>query len=122
MQKDSSLYEKLMRAKAQLPYIPDTFRLIWASSRAWTVAWGCLLFLQGVLPIALVFLAGALVDQLGSLIQSQGWAQYSSLLVWVGLLVLCLLGMQSLNNLLGWVRTVQAELVQDHITDLIHAK
>lgn len=30
--------------------------------------------------------------------------------------------MQTLNSLLGWVRTVQAELVQDHISDLIHAK
>ena len=36
--------------------------------------------------------------------------------------MLVLLGMQSLNSLLGWVRAVQAELVQDHISDLIHAK
>jgi len=120
--KDFPLYEKLSKAKAQLPYIPDTFRLIWAASRPWTIAWFFLLLLQGVLPIALVFLTGALVDNLGSLIQSQGWAHYSQLLLWVGLIVLVLLSMQSLNSLLGWVRAVQAELVQDHISDLIHAK
>ena len=28
-----SLFEKLKRAKAQLPYLPDTFRLIWAALR-----------------------------------------------------------------------------------------
>ena len=33
-----------------------------------------------------------------------------------------LLSMQTLNSVLGWVRSVQAELVQDHITDLIHVK
>ncbi len=116
------MYEKLSKAKAQLPYIPDTFRLIWASSRPWTIAWGSLLFLQGALPIALVFLTGALVASLGSLIRSQNGAHYSQLLLWVALIILSLLSMQSLNSLLGWVRTVQAELVQDHISDLIHAK
>jgi ATP-binding cassette subfamily B protein len=75
-----------------------------------------------VLPIALVFLSGALTDDLGSLIQSQDWAHTSQLLLWVGWIVLLLLSIQSLNSFLGWVRSVQAELVQDHITDLIHAK
>lgn len=78
--------------------------------------------MQGVLPIALVFLTGALADDLGALIQSQDWAGNSGLLVWAGLIVLLLLLTQSLSSLLGWVRTVQAELVQDHISDLIHAK
>jgi len=96
--------------------------LIWASSRPWTIAWGFLLFLQGVLPIALVFLTGALADNIGSLIQSQAWVHSSQLLLWAGLIVLLLLGIQSLNSILSWVRSVQAELVQDHISDLIHAK
>ena len=121
-QKGLPLYEKLNKAKAQLPYIPDTFRLIWAASRPWTIAWGFVLFLQGALPIALVFLSGALADDLGSLVQSGDWAHYSRLLLWVALIVLLLLGTQSLNSLLSWVRAVQAELVQDHISDLIHAK
>src|SRR3990172_12224416 len=96
--------EKLNRAKAQLPYIPETFRLIWAASRPWTVAWGCLLFLQGALPIALVFLSGALADSLGALVGSQNWAYDPGLFLWAGLLLLVLLGIQSLNNLSGWVR------------------
>jgi len=96
--------------------------LIWACSRPWTVAWACLLFLQGLLPIALVFLSGALADALGASIRSSNWAHPSQLLLVSGLIVLVLLGMQSLNSLLGWVRSVQAEMVQDHISDRIHAK
>ena len=115
------LHRKLKRAKAQLPHIPGTFRLILAASRPWTIAWVFLLFLQSMLPIALVFLSGALVDSIGSFTPS-GDRDYSSLVLWAGLIVLVLLGIQSLNSLLGWVRAVQAELVQDHISDLIHAK
>ena len=121
LSKGFPLFEKLRRAKAQLPYIPDTFRLIWAASRRWTVAWFLLLLLQGTLPIALVFASGALADALASAIRSGSWV-YSSLLLQVGWIVFVLLSMQSLNSVLGWVRAVQAELVQDHITDLIHAR
>ena len=116
------MYEKLKRARAQLPYIPDTFRLIWAASRPWTIAWAGLLFLQGLLPIALVFLSGALADALGASIRSDDWAYPSQLILYAGLIVFVLLGTQSLNSLLGWVRSVQAELVQDHISDRIHAR
>ena len=105
-----------------MPYIPDTFRLIWAASRPWTIAWACLLFLQGLLPIALVFLSGALADALGASVRSNGWTHSSQLILDAGLIVVVLLGMQSLNSLLGWVRSVQAELVQDNISDRIHAK
>jgi ATP-binding cassette subfamily B protein len=69
-----------------------------------------------------VFLSGALADHLASLVQSNDWAHDSQLLLWAGSIVFVLLGMQSLNSLIGWVRAVQAELVQDHVSDLIHAK
>ena len=74
-----------------------------------------------MLPIGLVFVSGALADEVGSSIRGGNWIS-SSLWLWASLLVLILLGIQTLGSLLGWVRGVQAELVQDHITDLIHAK
>jgi ATP-binding cassette subfamily B protein len=116
------LYEKLKRAKAQLPYIPDTLRLVWAAARRWTIAWLLLLILQGMLPVALVFLSGGLADALASWLRSGDGTLFSSVVLRAGMLVLVLLGMQSLNSLLGWVRSVQAELVQDHVSDLIHAR
>ena len=75
-----------------------------------------------MLPIALVFLTGELVDILSSAIRSGDWINSSRLLLWAGSLALVFLGIQSLNSLLGWVRNIQADLVQDHLSDLIHRK
>jgi ATP-binding cassette, subfamily B, bacterial len=69
-----------------------------------------------------VFLSGSLADALASWIQSSDGALFAQVVLQAAMLVLVLLGMQSLNSLLGWVRAVQAELVQDHVSDLIHAK
>jgi ATP-binding cassette subfamily B protein len=114
--------ERLRKARAQVPYIPDTFRLIWASSRSWTIGWALLLFLQGLLPVGLVYLSGAIADSLAAFVKIKDWAGFLRLLPWVGLILLLLLLRQSLGSLLSWVRTVQGERVQDHIFDRIHAK
>ena len=116
------MQDKFRKAKDQLPYLPDTFRLIWRASRPWTIAWACLLILQGLLPIALVYLTGTLANDIESFIKIQDWAQYSSLILWVVLIAILVLVTQSLNSLLTWVRNVQSELVQDHIYGLIHKK
>jgi ATP-binding cassette subfamily B protein len=120
--KTTSIFAKLKSARAQLPYIPDTFRLIWDSARGWTVAWGILLLVQGLLPIALVFLTGLLVDSIGGAVSVQNLSGYAQAIQWVVWIVLLMLLMQGLNSIAGWIRTVQAELVQDHIFGLIHAK
>jgi ATP-binding cassette subfamily B protein len=116
------LFSKLKSAWAQLPYLPQTLRLVWESSRGWTLAWMALLLLQGLLPIALVFLTGALVDSLGAALASSDQAAFTPALTWAALIALVLLATQSLNSLSAWVRTMQAEKVQDHIFSLIHAK
>jgi ATP-binding cassette subfamily B protein len=45
----------LRKALAQLPYLPQTLSLVWAAARGWTVTWGVLLLLQGLLPVATVY-------------------------------------------------------------------
>jgi ATP-binding cassette subfamily B protein len=114
------LQDKFRKAKDTFPYLPDTFRLIWTASRPWTIAWAVLLILQGLLPIALVYLTGGLANEMGSMIQGNNWRQNSSLILWVALIALLVLVTQSLNSMLIWIRNVQSELVQDHIFDLIH--
>ena len=116
------MQDKFRKVKDQLPYLPDTFRLIWRASRPWTMAWACLLILQGLLPIALVYLTGTLANDIESFIKVRDWAQYSSLILWVALIAILVLVTQSLNSLLTWVRSVQSELVQDYIYGLIHKK
>ncbi len=81
-----------------------------------------LLVVQGLLPIGLVYSTGKFVDSLSVSIPSGDWPAYAQSMQWVGVLAVILLLMQSLTSLTAWVRTMQAEKVQDHICDCIHAK
>jgi ATP-binding cassette subfamily B protein len=58
------LNAKLRFALAQLVYLPRTLGLVWAAARGWAVAWAILLLVQGLLPVAVVYLTRLLVDGL----------------------------------------------------------
>ncbi len=120
------MFAKLKQLRAQLPYIPRAGQLIWAAAGHWTVAWMLLLLLQSLLPVATVYLTRALVNALSSALRSTGMSVTWSMVRQPVLLVLLLAGVllagEALSALAGWVRSVQAELVQDHLSDLIHSK
>lgn len=116
------LFNKIKSAKAQLPYIPNTLGLIWEAAHGWTIAWAIFLLIQGVLPIALVFLSGSLVNSISNIGGAGTYSSYAEPIKWIIILIVLMVISQALNSLNGWVRTVQAELVQDHIFALIHAK
>ena len=114
---------KLDQALTQLPYVPKALGLVWESARRWTIAWAVLLLLQGVLPVATVYLTKAVVDSLvGALGGGPDWAAIRPTLVLVALMAAVLLLSEILRSLTTWVRTAQSELVQDHISGLIHEK
>src|ERR1041384_2631807 len=48
----------------RLSYMRRVLGLIWKASRGWTVSWGLLLAVQGLMPVALVYLTKPLVDGL----------------------------------------------------------
>lgn len=112
---------KLDQALDQLPYLPRALRLVWAAARRWTMAWAALLLLQGVLPVATVYLTKSVVD---STVQSLGagrdLASLRPTLLLVVLMATVLLFSEVLRSLTTWVRTAQSELVEDHISNLIH--
>ena len=60
----SFLEEKFKKALTLLPHMPRAFGLVWASAPRWTVVWLILLTVQGLLPVASVYLTRALVDSL----------------------------------------------------------
>ena len=109
------LGSKLRKALAQLPNLPRALALVWQVARPWTTAWIVLLIVQGLLPAAIVYLTKLVVD---------GVVARDVRLVLTRLLLLgaLLLLMEVVRNAINWVRTVQAELLQDHITSLIHEK
>src|SRR5215218_9230998 len=117
------LSSKLRKALAQLPYLPRALKLVWAVARPWTIAWIVLLIVQGLLPAAMVYLTKLVVDSLIFALRiGVSWPAMRQVLLLVLVLGGVLLLMEVVRNAINWVRTVQAELLQDHITSLIHEK
>ena len=113
------LSSKLRKALAQLPYLPRALKLVWEVARPWTTVWIALLIVQGLLPAAVVYLTKVVVDGVvGALRNGSSQPVLLPLLLLGGVL----LWMEVVRNAINWVRTVQAELLQDHITSLIHEK
>ena len=117
------LFAKLRKALAQLPYLPRALKLVWEVARPWTIAWVVLLIVQGLLPAAIVYLTKLVVDGVVFAARNgSSWPVVRPVLVLLLLLGGILLLMELVRGGINWVRTVQAELLQDHITSLIHEK
>src|SRR5215203_1975528 len=117
------LSSKIRKALAQLPYLPRALKLVWEVARPWTIAWIVLLIVQGLLPAASVYLTKLIVDGVVvTLRNGSAWPDVSRVLQLLILLGGVLLLMEIVRNGINWVRTVQAELLQDHIASLIQEK
>jgi ATP-binding cassette, subfamily B, bacterial len=117
------LTAKLRKALAQLPYLPRALKLVWEVARPWTIAWIVLLIVQGLLPAATVYLTKLVVDGVVVTVRNgSSWPDLRRVLMMFMLLGGILLLMEVVRGGINWVRTVQAELLQDHITSLIHEK
>lgn len=104
-------------------YLQRALKLIWEASAGWTLFWFILLILQGLLPAATVYLTKDLVDGIAVAIgQGLSWEAIRPAAVPAILMGVVLLLAQTLHGVIGWVRAVQSELVQDHIKSKIHAK
>ena len=116
-----SLAAKLRHALAQIPYLPRAFKLVWTAARLWTVAWAVLLCVQGLLPAATVLLMRSVVNSLVSLMNAHGDGKaLGHTLVLAALMAAVMLLSEALSSVTSWVRTAQAELVQDHVLSLVH--
>jgi ATP-binding cassette, subfamily B, bacterial len=87
------------------------------------VAWAAILLIQGVIPVAIVWLTKPLVNSLQVAVGSGVNRQTLEPLIFTAL---ALGGLQLLSELLKvaqqWISMSQSELVQDHVSDLLHAK
>jgi ATP-binding cassette subfamily B protein len=123
MQKFSFLKQKLKSGFSQLPYLVKAFDLVWQAAKKWTVIWAILLIIQGLLPVATVYLTRQIVDSLvAALNVGVSQEKVIPILVLVALMGGVLLLTQVLGSFLSWVRVVQSELVKDYISYLIHKK
>lgn len=117
------LREKLKTGFAQLPFLLRSLGFVWRAAGSWTIAWVVLLVLQGLLPVASVYLTRWIVNALVLVIDRTLSWESARLVLLPGLLYgLVLLLSAMMNSLTAWIRTAQAERVQDHISALIHKK
>jgi ATP-binding cassette, subfamily B, bacterial len=107
----------------KLSYLARVFAIVWAAAARWMVAWAILLVVQGLLPVALVYLTKPLVDGMQAAVgHGRSWESVQPVL-----LVACAIGgvlilTELIKVALEWIGAVQSELVQDYVSDLLHAK
>jgi ATP-binding cassette subfamily B protein len=111
-----ALRVRARKAVAQLPLLARALRLVWRAAPRPTATWAGLILLQGLLPVALVFITRAAVDAVaGALGAGSGWGSARGPVLLVGALAGLLLLAEVAQAAARWVRTVQAELVRDHL-------
>lgn len=109
--------------RAQLPYLPRALALTWTAARQWTLVWGILLVVQGLLPVATVYLTRAVVDSMVAAYRQGGsFESVRPAAGWAAALAVVMVLGEVLRSASSLVRAAQAELVQDRIVGLIHQK
>ncbi len=122
-QRSRDLTSKISSAVGKLSYLQQTFALVWSAARNWTLAWLVLLVVQGLLPVTTVYLTRTLVNRLVAVIGiGFSWESVQTILVPAAVMAGVLLLTEFLRSASEWIRTAQSELVQDHISALIHEK
>lgn len=110
-------------ARRLAKYLPRALRLIWEGAGGWTIAWGTLLIVQGLLPGATVYLTKLVLDGAEAAIgQGLAWSSMEPLIVPALLMGGVMVLSRSLGSVQQWIQTAQSERVQDHIQSLIHAQ
>ncbi|GIK72615.1 MAG: multidrug ABC transporter permease [Chloroflexota bacterium] len=108
---------------AQVRYIPRTLKLVWDAAPLWTAISLLILVVQGLLPVATVYLTRNVVNALVDVIESQGdpavWAPAVTTIVLMGLVMLTNGVLGSVNS---YIRAALSEQVRDQLHGLIHAK
>ncbi len=113
--------EVLQNARRLLAYVPKALKLVWNGAARWTLVWGALLVVQGLLPGASVYLTKWVLDAAsGAIGQGLAWSNVQLIVVPGGLMALVLLLQQVAQAANGWVQTAQSEHVSDYIQELIH--
>ncbi|GAB4424666.1 MAG: ABC transporter ATP-binding protein [Anaerolineae bacterium] len=98
-------------------------RLIWRSTPGWTVANAALVMVQGVLPLANLYLLKLLVDAITRSLDTPVPTDHlDDALLYIGLMVVFTLLGAALSLLAGLVAQTQGMIVTDYMQDIVHAR
>lgn len=118
-----TLFGKLRKAMARLTILPKALALAYSGAPGSTVTSIFLTLMQGLMPVAFIWLVRNLVDQLsasplGALETFEWLALVPSLIT----LSLVLLAIEALQPLSRWIRAAQSESVERHVRDLVQSQ
>ena len=113
----------LGRRMLRLRHVGPALRLVWNSARGWTIASVLLVVVQGLLPLAAIYLMKLVVDAvevgLSSPEQDIAFGEVAVFVALMGAVALISAAANSLSNLVG---EIQGQAVSDYIYDILHAK
>ena len=113
------------RGARSLSDLKRTVLLVWRSAPGWTLAEGVLLLIQGVLPIASLYLIKLILDS-ATACAAAGAAGGAGAISRTGWLIATAAGVGLLGALCAgfgrMVTEVQSQTVTDHVLDLLNAK
>ena len=117
------VFERARKGFGQLPQLGRALMLFWDVTPRLSSVWALLLLVQGLLPVATVYLTRELVDSLVPLMGAGGgWARASAPLLLAAALAGVVLLTEVLQAAGRWIRVAQAEAVKDRISALLHEK
>jgi ATP-binding cassette, subfamily B, bacterial len=118
-----TLKDKVSQVAAQLPLLPRAFGLVRAAAKSWFGTWMTLLVLQGLAPVAIVYLSRSVVNNLVLLARTRTSLENVWPALWPAIfLAATLLATEMMRSAANYVRAVQSDLVRDHIQTLIETK
>ena len=108
--------------KSSIANLQRAIYLVCQSSPRWTVVGFGLLLIQGILPLAQLYLMKRLIDTLTLRVSGATPATLQAALLWIGLSGLVSLLGDGCSALSKLTQTVQTEAVSDRVHSLLHTK
>jgi ATP-binding cassette subfamily B protein len=105
--------------------IRRALQFVWESGPRWTIANIVLIIIQGVLPLLPLYLTKLVLDEVASTLtlpEEAKMAAFGRIATLIGLLAMATL-LNTIARLVGSLVTeIQAQIVTDHMYDILHAK
>ena len=103
--------------------IDRAFLLVWGASRKWTIVAFILIAVQGVLPLAVLYLIKLIIDAITEAVKTGSTAADFNTVVFYILAALAVMIFQlGVQHMASYAEEIQAILVSNHVVNLIHAK
>jgi len=103
--------------------IDRAFLLVWGATRKWTIIAFILTAIQGVLPLAILYIIKLIVDSIAHSVQSAGIAtDFSTVAYYIIAAFAVMIFQVGVQHLASYTEEIQASLVSNYVVNLIHEK